>query len=442
MDLNNLEQGNNEQEQSNNFNKKSFLTGLLSGVIVLIAVCAIFPSVNSVLGNLNISFFDKDNGLTINSNSRREALRSEASGKISNEAVQKKIDEIFKVLDRNYVNRYDKEDTIEGIYAGLVYGIGDPYTVYMSAPTFEKFMEDTEGTYAGIGVSVSVDTTDNSIVVVSPFEGYPGAKAGMLPGDKILKVNDSDVSGDTLDVAISIMKGEPGTTVDVTVYRTSEKRMIDMTIMREKIDVPTVSHKMLENNIAYIRITQFDRVTFNQFKIAYDEVKDSMSGLIIDLRNNPGGLLKTVTDITDMLVPEGTIVYTEDKNGRKVYTKSDANHIEAPLLVLVNGYSASASEVLSGAVKDLGVGELVGAQTFGKGLVQNIYPLRDGSAIKVTIAKYYTPNGVCIQGEGIPPNYPVELDTKLSVKISSLTLDEDIQLSKAIEVMNRKIGAQ
>ena len=356
--------------------------------------------------------------------------------------VQDKLTKIFDVLDRNYVNEYDKDRVIENMYQGLVYGVGDPYTTYMDKDSYGRFQESTEGTYAGIGVVVSPDEATNSIVVVVPFEGYPGEKAGILPGDKIIRVNGYDVFGDTLDEAVSMMKGEPGTSVKITVSRETEgvAAPMEFNIIREKIDVPTVSHKMLEGGIGYIRITQFDRVTFSQFKSAFDSLNaDGAKGLIIDLRNNPGGLLNIVTSITDLLVPKkSVIVYTEDKQGKREYTYSREGSKDIPLIVLVNGSSASASEVLSGAVKDLGAGELLGTRTFGKGLVQNIFELKDGSALKVTIAKYYTPSGTCIQGIGIEPDYVVEMSDELSVRISSLSLDEDVQLKRALEIMEEK----
>ena len=400
---------------------KGFAAGIVAGILIFAVAGALFPSVRTVISDLPF------------------AAKTDVS---MDQQIQRKIDTIYEILDRYYVDDYDKAETVESMYYGLVQGIGDPYTSYMNSAAFVKFREDTEGQYAGIGVTVSVDTTDNTIVVVTLFEGYPGAQSGMLPGDKIVSVNGHDVSGDTLDDAVSMMKGQPGTSVDVTIYRPSEKQMHEMTLTREKIDIPTVSHKMLDNGIAYIRITNFDRITYDQFMKAYNDVKGEMTGLILDLRGNPGGLLDVVVKITNVLVPEGIITYTEDKYGKREDHKSDANAIQVPLLLLVNGGSASASEVLSGAVKDMGVGQLVGTRTFGKGLVQNIFPMSDGSAIKATIAKYYTPNGVCIQGEGIEPDYPVEMSDKLSIRISSLSLEEDAQLSAAIDIMHKKLGIE
>ncbi len=432
MDFYGSNEGENKNETANKYKTKYFISGLVVGIIGLVSTCLAFPYVH---GAFDSTVFQKT---TASASGGRRAY------------IDQKIDNIYTLLDKYYVNDYDIDETLESLYYGIVYGVGDPYTVYMSKDVFTKFQEETEGTYAGIGVGVNIDPADNTIIVIAPFEGCPGADAGILAGDKIIKINDVDVSGDILDEAVSMMKGDPGTTVDITLFRPSENKIIEVSVTREKIDVPTVSHKMLANNVGYIKITQFDRVTYDQFALAYNDLKNSMSGLIIDLRNNPGGLLNVVTDITDMLVPSGNIVYTEDKNGDKIYTKSNANHIDVPLLILVNGNSASASEVMSGAVQDMGVGELIGTQTFGKGVVQNIFPLGDGSAVKVTIAKYYTPNGICIQGTGLTPNYEVQMDAKKIIKSAAINSDdsdklqeainEDIQLKRALEIMSDKIA--
>jgi carboxyl-terminal processing protease len=419
-----FDDANERKDGESNFHKdkralKFFLLGLAAGVAALAAAWSLFQLVGPIFMRMRPGLGDYD----------------------SPAFVQAKIKNIYQILDENYVNGYDKKETLENLYYGIVSGVGDPYTVYFSPDVFDKFKEETQGTYAGIGVGINIDKASNSIVVISPFDGGPGARAGILPGDWIVRVNGEDVRGDMLNEAVSMMKGEPGTRVSVTIFRPGEDRSIDLEIVRERIDVPTVSHRMLENDIAYIRISQFDGVTYDQFLAAYTSLKPDMRGLIIDLRNNPGGLLHIVTKIADLLVPKGVIVYQEDKKGQRRYSFSDETHVETPLLILVNGNSASASEVLSGAVQDVGVGELVGTQTFGKGVVQNIFPMTDGSAVKVTVAKYYTPNGTCIQDVGLTPDYKVDMDDDLTVRISSITETEDVQLDKAIEIMCGKLGA-
>jgi len=357
------------------------------------------------------------------------------------EAINHKLSHIHRIIEQNYIGEFDLDFAIDMMFTGFVYGVGDPYTTYMDSEGFAAFQEDTDGTFIGIGVSITVDTADNRILVISPFDGSPAFEAGVLPGDKIIRVNGYEVFGDNLNEAIRMMRGEAGTEVVVTVLRESSDTIFDVSIIRDVIQVETVRSDIIDDNIGYIRISQFDRVTYDQFAAAYNELMNQdIEGLILDLRNNPGGLLHIVNRITNMLIPEGIITYTEDVHGNREYVYSDANHIEIPLIVLVNGNSASASEVLSGAVRDTGVGELLGTTTFGKGLVQNIFPLNDGSALKVTVARYFTPAGISIHGEGIIPNHYVEMEQELTNNLSRLSLEEDVQLLEAISVINEKIN--
>ncbi len=394
-------------------NKKTLLYGIAIGIATTIFL-------NSTISDI-ISIFRKVSG--------------------SDLPPQQKITEIQAILDRFYVDEIDKKALEEGMYMGMVYGVGDPYTSYMDKNGMKKFKQDIEGTFAGIGLFVAPNRKTNRITVIAPFDGSPAAKAGIKPKDALIKVNGLDVFADTLSEAVAMMQGEPGTTVNITVYRESEGRSFDVDVTRQMVDVPTVFHKMLESDIGYIRLTNFEEVSYKQFMIAFDDLtKQRMKGLILDLRNNPGGLMDVVTKITDVLVPKGIIVYTEDKQGNTNYIYSTDNQIKIPLVVVVNGNSASASEVLAGAVKDLKAGILVGEQTFGKGLVQALYSLSDGSGVKVTIAKYYTPSGVCINGIGITPDHVVKMSEELSLQIATLTLDEDVQLKKAVEVIKKKMS--
>ena len=377
-------------------NKKSFFTGVISGMIALFVI-------NSFATNITLIY-------------RRFVVK---------ELTQKqKIEEIQSVVDKYYVNEYDENLMEETMYKGMIASLKDPYSYYMTKQELTDFLEDTEGNYVGIGIMVNL-TEDEKILINKVFENSPAEESGLKINDKITKVEDKEVSLENYQDVVSDIKGEEGSKVKLTVYRESENKTFDTEVTRKSIDVPTVEHKMLEDNIGYISISQFDRVTSSQFKEAFNSL-NSANGLIIDLRNNPGGLLTTVNEITDMLVPEGTITYIEDKNGNRDYHSSDANYYNKPLVILVNGNSASASEVLSGAVKDFGVGKLVGETTYGKGVVQNMYKLSDGSGVKVTIAKYYTPSGVCIDGTGIEPDYKVT---------NPIDNSQDLQLEKAIEVI-------
>ncbi|MDR1664548.1 MAG: S41 family peptidase [Clostridiales bacterium] len=355
-------------------------------------------------------------------------------------APDDKVREVLTLLDKYSINEYEREELMDSMYRGLLDGVGDPYTHYFDEEAFVAFTEQTEGVYAGLGMVVTGDAADGIVTIVSVYPSAPAGRAGLQPGDKIMAVDGTDVTSYKLEEVTSKTKGRPGTKVTLTIYRPADDYPFDVPVMREMISIPTVSHKMFDGNIGYIRIEQFERVTLNQFTEAYQDLTArEMKALIIDVRNNPGGLLDTVTQIADVLLPNGVVTYTEDKNGAKKYYRSEESHAEVPIAVLTNGGSASASEVLCGAVRDMGMGVLVGTKTFGKGIVQNLYMLSDGSAIKVTVAKYYTPNGVCIQGEGLIPDYVVEVDKETALRSGALSPDEDMQLQKAMEVLRQKL---
>lgn len=353
--------------------------------------------------------------------------------------VDKKLLAIESVINNYYVGDVNTEKLREGIYKGFVNGVGDVYTNYYTADEYASFMEKSSGVYAGIGIQMSLDSADNTIMVVDVFEGSPAEEVGMLPNDKIIKVAGQTVTGDDFSSLPSMVKGEVGTTVQLTIYRPSEDKSYDFDVERRNITTASVESKMLENNIGYIKIVQFEEITYDQFKASLDELQAAnMQGLVIDVRNNPGGLLKVTQKIADELVPAGVVVSTENKVGKNEVYYADDEYINIPIVVLVNGNSASASEVLAGAIKDTGRGKLVGETTYGKGVVQSVIPLSDGSALKVTTAKYFTPSGVCIQGVGIEPDYEVTLPVELLTK-SKLAEEEDIQLQKALEVLKEEI---
>ncbi len=396
---------------------KDFIYGLITGII---GICIIY-----------ILFFAVKNAINVvEKNLGYEVAHSEY------DSFEDKVDDILKTIDKDYLEPIDKQNLYENAYRGLLEGVEDPYTVYYDKEQYKKLMEMTKGAYQGIGVVVSFLENTKEIVVVLPFVGSPGEKAGLLPGDIIQKVDGIEVTGKTVEEAVALIKGEEGTEVVLTIYREGLEEPMDMSITRAVINVPTVDYEMMEDEIGLITITGFEEVTYKQFKLALDDLeKQGQRGLIIDLRNNPGGLLSVVAGIADELLPKGLIVYTEDKNGKRNELSSDEDtKFEKPLVILINENSASASEILAGAVKDSGIGTLVGTTTFGKGLVQRIFELEDGSAMKVTIAKYYTPSGAYIHGVGIEPNITVPLSVELKRKLV-LEKDEDIQLQKAIEVI-------
>ncbi|MGL4736345.1 MAG: S41 family peptidase [Cellulosilyticaceae bacterium] len=354
--------------------------------------------------------------------------------------IDKKLDVIGKAIEKYYVGDVDQTKMEEGIYKGFVSAVGDPYTTYYTTEEFKSFMEKSSGVYAGIGVQMTVDNTDNKITVVEVFPGSPAEQAGMLPKDKIIGAEGQELTGDDFDVAPKIIKGTPGTKVKVNIFRPSENKTYELEMTRENVIYPSVEHKMLSDGIGYIQIRSFEELTYDQFKAALTDIETKGGkGMIIDLRNNPGGLLNITEKIVDELIPKGLIVSTKDNQGKVEESYADDKYSDIPIVVLVNEQSASASEVLSGALKDHNRAALVGTTTFGKGIVQTILPLTDGSALKVTTSQYFTPSGVCIQGKGIEPDYKVELAPELMIK-PKLEYNEDTQLQKAIEVLETKIA--
>ena len=320
-------------------------------------------------------------------------------------------------------------ETLEtGMYKGLMNSLGDPYTVYYTREEYKSMTEETTGIYKGIGAYIGLDNTTGAPVFTGIMPGTPAEKAGLKVGDIICEVDGTDtLSMDTSEVA-NLVKGEEGTTVTIKVSRSGE--YITVKAVRATINVPTVTSEMLDNGIGYLKISQFDDVTPGQFDKNLAELKAAgMKYMILDLRDNPGGTVTAVTQIASELLPKGLIFYMEDKNGaRDEYTCPGAD-FNIPLVVLVNGYSASASEILSGAIQDAGIGTLVGTQTYGKGIVQNLYPLGDGSAIKITVADYYTRNGRNIHKVGIEPDEVLEFDADQYEKDET---DNQLEKAKAI----------
>jgi len=348
---------------------------------------------------------------------------------------------VERYVKENYLRDVDDKTLIDGQLKGMLQSLEDPYSVYMTEDEFASLLQQTSGTYAGIGIVVTPGE-DNLITVVSPIEGTPGERAGIKSGDKILKVDGKEFSAENMDEAVKVMKGEPNTKVVLTIMRKDKdgnSNIFDVEIVREQIRLITVKSNIIDDNIGYIKITSFDELTYKDFKTELNKLaKRNIKGLIIDLRNNPGGLLDVCAQIADELLGEGDIVYTETKTGRREYIKSNKSMVDYPLVVLVNGASASASEILAGAIKDHGRGLLIGTTTFGKGVVQRIIDLQDGTGLKLTISEYFTPNGTNIHGVGIEPDIVVELPEDVE-EIGVENLKEDTQLRKAIEEIKSRI---
>lgn len=343
------------------------------------------------------------------------------------------------MINYYYLNDIDEEQVEDWMYKGVMAGLEDPYADYYSEEELNSLKESTSGSYKGIGAVMTQDKDTGEISVVRCYENTPAAESGLLPGDIVTKYNGEDTSGLDLTEIVNEIKTGENDEITFTIKREGESEEKEITLTRRAVDIPTVTSEMLENNIGYLEISEFDTVTLEQFQEAKASLESQgMEKLIVDLRNNPGGNLSTVVDILREILPEGLIVYTEDRYGNRTEYSCDGDReLEIPLAVLINGDSASASEIFAGAVKDYGIGILVGTTTFGKGIVQRIVELSDGTAVKLTIAKYYTPKGNNIHDKGIEPDVEVELEEGLEQQIT-IPKDQDNQLQKAIEILEEE----
>jgi len=423
-------------------NKKFFL-GVFIGMIVMVLLAVGLVDLAFQNRNVRMLLFDTVKKMSTISS---EETGAEKSGKVSGAAIDwnkvtDKEEEIYNTIDEYYLNGIDNDKMKDGIYKGMVDSLGDPYTVYYNSEEYKQFTSSSSGTYSGIGVAVSQNVTTGAITIVKTFKKGSGEKEGMKPGDVIYKVEGKRIEGLELSKVVSMIKGEEGTFVKVTVLRDGKE--IEFNLERKKLEVDTVNYRMEDRSgkkIGYISVSEFDEVTASQFKSAISELsKEGMEGLVIDLRDNPGGLLDVTCEMLDRMIKKGLLVYTVDKYGKRVdEDATDSDSFDKPVAILVNGNSASASEVFSGAMKDYKAATLVGTKTFGKGIVQSIVPFGDGTAMKVTVSKYYTPNGVNIHGTGIEPDVVVEL-SKDATKNGKYERKNDNQLDKALDVVVDKL---
>lgn len=357
------------------------------------------------------------------------------NGVLSDSSHVQKIEYLEKLIDQEYLGEVDNDEMAEGVYAGLVYGLGDVYSRYYTADEYAQETASTDGAYAGIGVSIQKNK-NGGVQIAECYEGGPGAEAGLQTGDVITAINDTDVTDMELSDVVSLIRENKDKTIVLTVFRENEEKSREISVDVTDVELPSVFGEMLDKKTGYIQITQFTGVTPQQYKDMFAELKDKgMERLVIDLRDNPGGLLTSVCDILREILPEGLIVYTEDKYGnREEETCDGKNKLDMPLAVLLNENSASASEIFAGAVQDHGVGTIVGTTTYGKGVVQELRQLSDGSAVKLTVSNYYTPNGNSINKVGIKPDVEVKLASVLLNK-DEITHEEDNQLQKALNVI-------
>lgn len=440
-------------------NKSKFWKGVLVGALVTAFCGLIIVGVATGISVIGRTVID-------NQVEARTVETTDTNGgkqQLNIKQIERKMDSIQSIIDKRFLYEDDLNKIEEGIYRGYMFGLDDPYSVYYNQEEFNDMIESTEGTYCGIGAMVSQNLQTNLSAVVRVFKNSPAEKAGLLPGDILYEVGGTNVTAMELDLIVSkYIRGEEGTSVKLRVLR--DETYQDLMVRRAQIEVPTVEHILLEDKTGYVQVIQFDLITTSQFIGAIEDLeKQGMERLIIDMRSNPGGVLDAAVEMAAYIVPEssmdGMIVYTEDKDGKgeRYFTKNgklqfesdylskgnngfpveDTHQLDLPMAVLVNESSASASELFAGCLKDYGCATIVGTTTFGKGIVQQLIPLEDGSAIKLTTHNYYTPSGYSIHKKGVEPDVEVELNEELKKQVV-IAPEEDNQVQKAIEVLKEQ----
>ena len=362
---------------------------------------------------------------------------------ILNDKVVKKLTELTELINYYFYEDPDEEKLAVGLYSGLMESLDDKYTEYYTPQQYEDLQISATGNYYGIGAQLSQSRETMVVKIDHVYEGSPAEAAGLKNDDIVIMVGDIEAVSMELTDLVTHIRGEEGTTVHLQISREGEEDYLEFDVMRANIDLPTVEHQMLEGGIGYIQILEFGAATVSQFETAVEELESQgMQAMILDVRGNPGGMITSVTGILDDMLPQGTVVYTQDKYGkRQTYTSDEETQMNYPTAVLINSNSASASEILAGAIRDYEYGTLIGTRTFGKGIVQSIIPLGDGDAIKITTAKYYTPNGENIHGTGIAPDIELEFEY-LSEDTEEYDIMQDNQVLKAVEVLQKEIAAQ
>lgn len=392
-------------------NRKSFLKGAFCGALAILLVAG-----------------------AVSCGVKANVLSSSGSGTVTSN-TQRKLGILRSLIGESYLGEVDEKKLEEGLYEGYVSGLDDPYSVYYNAEDTKAFMESSEGEYSGIGAVMTQNKDTGIITLTHVYEDSPAMTAGLKDEDILYKVEGEEVTGEDLTEVVSRIRGEKGTQVELTVLRGRKNEEVTVTATRDTIETQTVQTKMLEDQIGYLAVSEFDSVTYNQYVKGLNDLEgQGMKALVVDLRGNPGGNLNTVCDILDLMLPKGMIVYTQDKNGEKhEMTSDEENKFTLPMTVLVNGNSASASEIYAGAIQDYGLGKIVGTQTYGKGVVQQIFDLQDGTCVKLTIAEYYTPKGRNINGKGITP------DVKVEYELNEENPEADNQLETAVKELKKQM---
>lgn len=332
--------------------------------------------------------------------------------------------QVVRLVHAEYVESVDGGKLIEGAIRGVVESLDDPYSVYLEPETFDRFMEQVKGRFGGVGILIG--HRDEDLTVMRPFDGTPAAEAGILTGDVILAVDGKETRGMSLETVVMLIRGDVGSDVQLTIGRDGYEEPLEFTVVRQQIQVPTVEGELLDGDIGHVVLSQFAENTSGEFIYVLNSFDRDLRGLILDLRNNPGGDLIAAVEVADVFIDEGPIVHIRYRTNRDQTFSADRQQLDVPLVVLVNRNSASAAEIVAGAIKDTGVGTLVGTKTFGKGVVQNIFELGNGAGLKLTTAWYLTPSGHNLDQEGIEPHVVVD---------DPLDLDADPQLDKALEIL-------
>lgn len=404
--------------------RKTFCKGLALGVLTTMAAC------------LLVFFVVPAARLW-----RVDAAGQQASQKDSGlltQATASKIERLASTIHQLYYEDVDDEELVQGLYKGLLEGVGDPYTAYYTAEEYEDIMVSATASLCGIGALLQQDPETMQVTVNRVYDGSPAKKAGIQAGDMIVQVDDIQANSMELTELVTHIRGEEGSSVHLKIYRRGEKDWLELDVARAVVNVPTVTGEMLDDGIGYLMIAEFGEKTAEEFSETVSDLKtQGMTAMIVDLRDNPGGMLDSVTKMLDQILPKGVTVWTEDKNGKKEEYYSDAACLDYPMAVLINGNSASSSEIFAGAIRDYKYGTLIGTKTFGKGIVQSIRRLSDGSAIKLTTSRYFTPNGENIHGEGIEPDIELEYEY-LDPDATEYDMMDDNQILKAIEVLSNK----
>ncbi len=413
-----------EERGRKGFHWGAFIGGLFIGLLVAVAVGLIFfmilqgkirqlTAANKSEEGYTVTDSESDgptglSGITVSGDKT-----GTSDGMALNEDTIETLDMIESYFDQGSIYSIDDEDLRRGMIDGMVEASGDKYAQYFTQEEFDYLMTDYSGVFYGIGAMIFM-SENNEPTISGIYEDSPAEKAGMKTGDIIVAVDDTDVYDMTLEEVVKMIRGEKGTQVVVKVYREGKSDYLDLPMTREEVQKKTVNYEMLEDtdSIGYIQLTTFEEITAKQFGEALQDLKSrGMKSLIIDLRSNTGGLLTACVSICQQVLPEGLIVYTEDVNGKTAEYKSDgSNAIDIPVVILIDGYTASASEIMTGAMKDHGVATVIGVNTYGKGVVQGFYQMKDYGVLKLTMEQYFTPSGKAIDGEGIAPDYEVELD--------------------------------